>query len=137
MSRVADIPVYTLAMKVRDYEVDAEGIVNNANYLHYFEHTRHEFCASAGLSFRQMRQEGMAPVVSDIAVRYVRSLGLGERMTSMLSLSRRGPRFIFHQWIENEAGELVVDGTVTVVNMVDGRLSRGDELADAFARYLN
>ena len=124
-------------MKVRDYEVDAEGIVNNANYLHYFEHTRHEFCASAGLSFRQMRERGMAPVVSDIAVRYVRSLGLGESMTSMLSLHRRGPRFVFHQWIVNERGETVVDGTVTVVNVVDGRLTRGEEFAEAFARYLS
>ena len=31
--------IYELPIKVRDYEVDAEGIVNNANYLHYLEHT--------------------------------------------------------------------------------------------------
>ena len=35
--------MFELPMKVRDYEVDVEGIVNNANYLHYMEHTRHEF----------------------------------------------------------------------------------------------
>lgn len=40
--------IYELPIKVRDYEVDAEGIVNNANYLHYLEHTRHEFCEEAG-----------------------------------------------------------------------------------------
>ena len=28
-------------MAVRDYECDIEGIVNNANYLQYCEHTRH------------------------------------------------------------------------------------------------
>lgn len=44
--------IYELKMKVRDYEVDCQGIVNNANYLHYLEHTRHEFCQQAGLSFR-------------------------------------------------------------------------------------
>ena len=27
--------VFSLEMQVRDYELDAEGIVNNANYLHY------------------------------------------------------------------------------------------------------
>ena len=26
---------FTLQMQVRDYECDIEGIVNNANYLHY------------------------------------------------------------------------------------------------------
>ena len=30
--------VYELEMSVRDYELDSEGIVNNANYLHYLEH---------------------------------------------------------------------------------------------------
>ncbi len=49
-------PIFSLEMKVRDYEVDSEGIVNNAVYLHYLEHTRHEFCQQAGLSFRQMRE---------------------------------------------------------------------------------
>ena len=35
--------VYSIDIKVRDYELDAEGIVNNANYLHYLEYTRHYF----------------------------------------------------------------------------------------------
>ena len=49
---MCDKYIYELTMKVRDYEVDAEGIVNNANYLHYLEHTRHEFCEQAGLTFQ-------------------------------------------------------------------------------------
>ena len=28
---------YELKMKVRDYECDLQGIVNNANYQHYIE----------------------------------------------------------------------------------------------------
>ena len=35
--------IFEYIIDVRDYEIDAEGIVNNANYLHYLEHTRHEF----------------------------------------------------------------------------------------------
>ncbi len=27
--------IFELEIEVRDYEIDAEGIVNNANYLHY------------------------------------------------------------------------------------------------------
>lgn len=123
-------------MRVRDYEVDSEGIVNNAVYLHYMEHTRHEFCRQAGLSFRQMREQGMAPVVRSIAVEYFTPLGLGQTMTSHLSLSRRGPRFEFRQWIVNEQGRLVVDGLVEIVNLEHGRLTRGDELAAAFTAYL-
>ena len=43
--------IYELEMKVRDYECDLQGIVNNANYQHYLEHTRHEFLTSVGISF--------------------------------------------------------------------------------------
>ena len=35
--------IFETRMEVRDYECDIEGIVNNANYLHYAEHTRHLF----------------------------------------------------------------------------------------------
>ena len=37
-------------MQVRDYECDIQGIVNNANYLHYTEHTRHLYLKSLGVS---------------------------------------------------------------------------------------
>lgn len=54
---------YEMPMRVRDYEVDCQGIVNNANYLHYMEHTRHEFCRMAGCSFAEMHLRGIDPVL--------------------------------------------------------------------------
>ncbi|MCM1309494.1 MAG: acyl-CoA thioesterase [Bacteroides sp.] len=124
-------------MKVRDYEIDSEGIVNNACYLNYLEHTRHEFCEMAGLSFRAMRQNGMSPVVRHVDITYKTSLGLGAEFVSRLNLRRKGPRFIFHQWIETPQGTPVVDAEVTIVNIINGKLTRGDELARAFAKYLS
>lgn len=128
---------YKLDFKVRDYEVDAEGIVNNACYLNYMEHTRHEFCLEAGLSFRRMRELDMSPVVSRVEIDYIRSLGLGDEFTSMLTLSRKGPRFLFHQWITDRQGRRVADAMITIVNLCGGRLSRGDELEAAFGAYLS
>lgn len=129
--------IFELPIKVRDYEVDAEGIVNNAVYLHYFEHTRHEFCEQAGLSFRRMHDEGLDPVVTHIDIKYIRSLGLGESMVSKLSLSRRGPLFVFRQDIYTPDGEPVVKATVDIASFENGHVSRGERLADAFAKYLD
>lgn len=124
-------------MKVRDYEVDSEGIVNNACYLNYLEHTRHEFCQGAGLSFRSMRERGMSPVVRHVAVDYLSSLGLGAEFRSRLNIRRKGPRFIFHQWIVDASGRPVVDAEVTIVNLINGRPTRGDEFAEVFGPYIS
>ena len=43
--------IYETRMEVRDYECDIQGIVNNANYLHYTEHTRHRFIRSLNKSY--------------------------------------------------------------------------------------
>lgn len=116
--------------------MDAEGIVNNANYLHYLEHTRHEFCQEAGLSFRRMHEEGLDPVVTRIEIKYLRSLGLGDSMVSKLSLSRRGPVFVFNQDIFTPEGSPVVTAVVEIVSFENGRISRGERLAQAFSQFL-
>lgn len=128
--------IFCMDIDVRDYELDAEGIVNNANYLHYLEMTRHEFCKKEGLPFDEMRRQGMVPVLNRVEIDYVTSLVSGDRMTSCLNLCRRGPRFVFHQDIYNQRGETVVRAVVSVVTLENGRLSRGGKLAEAFAKYL-
>ena len=129
--------IFELPMKVRDYEVDVEGIVNNANYLHYLEHTRHEFCESAGLSFRQMHLNGIDPVLSRVEIDYKSPLTLGEQFVSKLNLRRRGPIFIFEQDIYKNDGTPVVLAKVSVACLENGHLSRGEVLADAFKDYLS
>ena len=56
--------IYETRMEVRDYECDIQGIVNNANYLHYTEHTRHRFINSLGVSFSKLHDKGVDPVVA-------------------------------------------------------------------------
>ena len=62
--------IYELKMKVRDYECDLQGIVNNANYQHYLEHTRHEFLTSVGISFARLHEEGVDPVVARLTMAF-------------------------------------------------------------------
>lgn len=128
--------VFEMHIKVRDYEVDSQGIVNNANYQHYLEHTRHMFCEQAGVSFRDMHAAGIDPVVRRIEIDYLRPLGLGDSMVSRIALSRQGPMFVFRQDIFTPEGEPVVHAMVDIVCLENGRLTRGERLAEAFAKYL-
>ena len=128
--------IFELPMKVRDYEVDSEGIVNNAVYLHYLEHTRHEFCQWAGLSFRNMHAQGIDPVLSRVEIDYRKPLRLGDSMVSKLAVSRKGPLFVFIQDIFTPEGDVVVKAIVNVATMVNGRLSRGEVLFEHFKKYL-
>lgn len=130
--------IFELEMKVRDYEVDYEGIVNNAVYLNYFEHTRHEFCEQAGLSFASMHRRGIDPVVRRAEIDYLSPLRSADRFVSRLSLERSGPRFIFMQEILRlPAREPAVRARITVACIENGKLTRGDSLAEAFSNYLD
>lgn len=129
--------IFELPIKVRDYEIDAQGIVNNANYIHYLEHTRHEFCEYVGLTWDEMNRRGWMPVVRRNDVKYLHSLRSGDTAVSKLWMERRGPRFIFHQDIFNQDGVQAVKAEVTVVSVIDGQPSRGDAMAEAFADYIS
>lgn len=127
---------FAMEMAVRDYELDCEQIVNNANYLHYMEHTRHTFFSDAGLSFVKMHECGIDAVVRKIEIEYKISLRGGDRFVSCLRLERKGPRFIFHQDIIKTNGEIVTSAVVTVVVLRNGKLTRGDEIAKIFSRFI-
>lgn len=129
--------VYEREMEVRDYELDAEGIVNNANYLHYLEHTRHGFCIESGISFAEMQERGIIPVLNRVEIDYKTPLRSGDKFISKLWVERKGVRFIFHQDIVKSTGESVVSALVSCVCMTpEGRLDRGEMLAGIFKEYL-
>ena len=121
--------IFSLEIPVRDYELDSEGIVNNANYLHYLEHTRHAFVKSRGYSFGEMSADGIIPVVNRIEVDYKRPLRSGDVMVSRLWVEHLGVRYLFHQDIYNKVDSLLVaSAVVSIVTLVNGQLSRSDEL---------
>ena len=127
---------FMLEMEVRDYELDCEQIVNNAHYLHYMEHTRHKFCQDAGLTFSEMLAAGLNVVVRRVEIEYISSLRSMEKFMSCLSIERKGPRYIFHQDIVRQNGDIAATADITVVVTKDGKVSRGDELIEVFGKYL-
>ena len=115
--------IYELEFKVRDYELDIEGIVNNANYQHYMEHTRHEFILSRGIRFSELHEQGIDPVVARITLEYKSPLKGGDEFISKLNVKKEGIRYVFEQHIYRcEDEKLCVKATVECVCIINGRL---------------
>lgn len=130
--------VFELKFKVRDYECDLEGIVNNANYQHYMEHTRHEFMLSAGLSFADMYAQGITPVVARITISYKMPLRSRDEFVSKLSVRKEGVRYVFLQDIFRLPDmKLVARGRVDTVCLVQGRLKECTELEKYLGPYFD
>lgn len=47
---------FKLEFSVRDYECDLAGMVNNAAYLNYIEHARHEFLKTKNIDFADVHE---------------------------------------------------------------------------------
>ena len=107
-------------MKVRDYECDLQGVVNNANYQHYMEHTRHEFLESLGVNFGKMHEDGLDAFVSKVTIAYKKSLRSGDFFRSALTCQMRGPKLTFYQDILHTDGSLAARGEVECVLVRDG-----------------
>ncbi len=65
-------PRFAAYFKVRHYEMDALGHVNNAVYLQYFEHAAHEHSDAAGFGLEQTRDLGGGWVARRHEIDYLR-----------------------------------------------------------------
>lgn len=130
--------VFELPMQVRDYECDVEGIVNNANYLHYLEHTRHQFLLQEGISFINLHRKGVDVVVARINIAYKTSLQSDNKFLSCLNVSKEGLKYVFQQDIYRLPDHKpVVRAKVEAVCIVNGKLADYPELVKVFSKYFS
>lgn len=119
--------IFKLEMKVRDYECDLQGVVNNSNYQHYMEHTRHEFLESLGENFGAMHEQGIDAFVSSVYIQFRQSLRSGDTFISCLNVRKNGPKLEFEQDIYRASdGVLATKGKVESVVVENGKLTRGE-----------
>jgi acyl-CoA thioester hydrolase len=129
--------IFETKMQVRDYECDIEGIVNNANYLHYCEHTRHLFLKQCGLSFAEMHEKGVDAVVARMTMQFKTPLRPDDEFYSRLRLTKEGIKYIFHHDLFRASDEkLSFRAQVELVCIVNGRLSGSEDYDRAFAPWM-
>ena len=57
-------------LRVRTYECDAFGHVNNANYLNYLEFARYEFLRDIGFDYLEMLKDGFGVYIARVEIDY-------------------------------------------------------------------
>ena len=116
--------IYELELKVRDYECDIQGIVNNSVYQNYLEHTRHEFLEENHISFAELHEKGIDAVVSSIEIAYKTPLRPGDNFISKLYVTKEGVRYVFQQAIFRKSdNKLCIKAKVNAVVVIDGKLA--------------
>ncbi len=128
--------IYELRLKVRDYECDLQGIVNNANYQHYLEHTRHEFLLAHNISFARLHDQGTDAVVARVTMQFKTPLRSGDEFVSKLWLKKEGVKYVFMQDIFRLPDmKLSIRARVDTVCLIQGKLGNSNELDEAFKDF--
>lgn len=129
--------IFETRMEVRDYECDIQGIVNNANYLHYTEHTRHRFLRWLGVSFSDLHDKGVDPVVARMSLSYKVPLRCDDEFISRMGLQKKGLRWVFNHDLYRASDEILCfHADVDLVTLINGKLGWSEDYDKAFSKVL-
>jgi acyl-CoA thioester hydrolase len=97
---------FTTQLRVRYYEMDALGHVNNAIYQHYLEQAAIEHSESLGLNFDFYQKLGGVFVMRKLEIEYLRSAVAGDTLEiTTWAHQLRGPRAIRRYEIRKQGQE--------------------------------
>jgi YbgC/YbaW family acyl-CoA thioester hydrolase len=107
-----------VAIVVRSTEIDINGHVNNAKYVEYREWGREDWYERLGLDHATLLAMGAITVTVNLNVNFRRECRQGEALFVVTRPARLGrTSFALAQEIRTEAGESVVEATVTTVTI--------------------
>lgn len=132
--------LFTIDFKVRDYECDIQGIVNNSVYGNYLEHARHEFLRTIGLDFAKLASEGIFLVVTRTEYNYRKPLKSGDEF--IVSVAHESSSKIRGQFIQQiyrkSDNSMMLDGIVEWASISQsGRPIKSPKVIDALSNLNN
>lgn len=106
----------TFRVPIRIYweDTDAAGIVFYANYLKYFERARTEWLRGFGFGQEALRRDGVAFVVSEASLRYLRPARLDDVIDVSVDVLHLRQASLELAQRARRAEELLAEGTIRI-----------------------
>lgn len=117
--------LFTWDSEVRGYELDAQGIVNNAHYLHYFDHVRIKQLYYLGIDWDEWHNNGLDLVLVHVDMSIKHSLRPHDDFQITSSIERSGKiKILFTQRILKNPGSILVAEARNTVVCVSNKTGR-------------
>ena len=123
--------MFKYSMRVRDYECDVQGVVNNSVYQNYFEHARHEFLLANSIDFSELAARGINLMVTRVELDFRRSLRPKNDFyvtVEVEKVSRIKYAFLQHIYLAEDHQLMVSARTIGVAVNAKGRPMASPEL---------
>ncbi|HMP80906.1 MAG TPA: thioesterase family protein [Pirellulaceae bacterium] len=119
------LPEFSISLRVRYQETDAQGRLHHANYINYFEVGRVEMLRAAGVNYRDLEASGVMLVVAEVHCQYFQAAQYDDLLTIKTRVIwGRGARIKHHYQILREA-ELLAEGhTIVAAINPEGKVLR-------------
>jgi acyl-CoA thioester hydrolase len=104
-------------MEVRYGDLDAQGHLNNAKYLTYFEQARVRYFEELGLFSKDQSFMDIGVIVADIHIKYRAVVRLGAPVRVGVRAAAIGNKSITleQSLVDGDTGQVYADGTVVLV----------------------
>jgi len=122
MGTAMESAIFKLNMRVRDYECDIQGVVNNSVYMNYLEVARHEFLLAQQVDFVALAKEGIHLMLAETCLQYKASLVPQDNFYVTVCVEPEGRlKIVFVQNIYREDGTLMLTSRNVGLTVKNGR----------------
>ncbi len=112
--------------EVRDNEIDIQGVVNNANYFIYMQHSRHKYLTEVlNIDYIEMAKQNIHLFLVGANVEFKKSLLPDDKFYVTCKLSPKGKiRFLFEQEIRLVANDVLIARGENIGVCMDGNTNK-------------
>lgn len=118
---------FSIEMEVRDNELDAQGIVNNANYMIYLSHARHKHGELLNINHSDFAKRGLNLIITSCTMKFKNSLGSNDQFVVTSKISEG--ELPFH-WAHKQEIKRIHDGKIIMKAIFNATCVNRNEDAD-------